>query len=262
MNINLIIFSHSDYSYLWPIIEEKIISLMDLNPIFISNNTELDKPKGFINYLEYDSNKCYSERWQNILPKIESKYIFLVHDVNIIINYDSEKIKELLILINDNNIDRCSLNVFKNNDSIKGKTIELCDLNSPKTISKTFIPFDLSTSIWNKESFLNLWLNFPLETYQNSELNEKLQIFCRKNFKIYGLNKDNNNKIYYSLGRPYYNLFKILHITIKGNLPFPPEAHMDLKEDFLRIIEKYNLKNKIRINNEYKFILDYNKSRA
>lgn len=253
MNINLILFSHSDYSYLWPIIEEKIILLTDLNPIFISNNTELEKPTGFINYLEYDANNCYSERWQNILPKIESKYIIVVHDVNLIINHDSDKIKELLTLIDNNNIDRCSLNVFKNNHSIKGETIEICDLNSPNTISKLFIPFDVSPSIWKKESFLKIWLKFQVETYRNSELNESLQQFCRTNLKCYGLNKT-NEKIHYCLGRPYYGWFKILHITIKGELPFPPEAHMDLKEDFLRIIEKYSLKDKIRINYEYDFV--------
>ena len=47
-NFNLIIFSHSDYKYLWNIIEDSISKLQDLNPIFVSNkNSVYDKPKGF-----------------------------------------------------------------------------------------------------------------------------------------------------------------------------------------------------------------------
>ena len=96
MSINLVIFSHSDYSYLWNIIQDSIENIKELNPIFISNKTNLDKPTGFIKYIEYDETYCYAKRWINLLKYIESKYIIVVNDVNIILNYDVYKIKNLI----------------------------------------------------------------------------------------------------------------------------------------------------------------------
>jgi hypothetical protein len=39
--MSLIIFSHSDYSYLWEIIQDYISELKDLNPIFVSNDNKI-----------------------------------------------------------------------------------------------------------------------------------------------------------------------------------------------------------------------------
>jgi hypothetical protein len=255
MNLNLIIFSNSEYSYLWPVIEESIINLFELNPIFVCDYTEMKMPNGFCNYLFYDKSDCYAQRWLKILPKIESKYIIVVHDVNIIVNCEIEKMLKLLLLIENNKIDRCSLNVFENNSYISNEeNLQICDLNSNATKGKTFIPYDCCSSIWKKESFFNLWCNFPNESYRNSELNQTLQNFCKINFKCFGLNV-NNEKIYYCLGRPYYSLFKILHITIKGKLVFPKKVYMDMENDFDKIVEKHSLLNKIEIDNSYEWLV-------
>jgi hypothetical protein len=252
--MSLLIFSHSDYYYLWNIIEDYIADLQELNPIFICNsNSNLEKPKGFKKYIEYNDNLCYAQRWINILKNenILTEYILVVHDVNIIADCYVNKIKQLFNICNENNIDRCSLNVF-NGTSIINSDIPLCKLES-HIKRKTYVPYDLCPAIWKKSEFLNLWLNFPNETYQKSELNNNLQMYCNK-LKCYGLQKT-NNKIYYCIGRPYYDFFKILHITIKGELLNPVEVYMDLLPYFIKITNKYNLTNKIKINNSYGFIL-------
>ena len=111
--MSLIIFSHSDYSYLWEIIQDYISEFKELNPIFISNiNNSIQKPYGFTKYIEYNESDCYAQRWINILDNIDSEYILIVHDVQIIVNCDIDKIKTLFYDISYNNIDRCSLNVF------------------------------------------------------------------------------------------------------------------------------------------------------
>lgn len=250
--MSIIIFSHSDYSYLWNIIEDYIIYLKDLDPIFVSNSTNIIKPKGFNKYIEYDENQCYSQRWINILQNIDIDYILIIHDVNIIINCDIDKIKILFDIINNNNIDRCSLNVFEGTEIIDD-LIQLTNLNTIKN-SNTFVPYDLCPSIWKKNSFLNMWINFPDETYSSSELNNNLQNYCR-NLKCYGLNKT-KDKIYYCLGRPYYDFFKILHLTTKGEITYPKEVYMDTIDDFIIIFTKYNLINKIKINENYGFVIN------
>jgi hypothetical protein len=251
METNLTIFSNSEYSYLWPVIEDSIKSLHELKPIFISNSTDIKKPYGFVKYIEYDVNECYAQRWLKILPQLESKYIIVVHDVNIILNCEIDKIFQLIKLIDINNIDRCSLNIFANNDYIYNDTnLQICDLNCRNTQTKTLIPFDNCPSIWKKDSYYNLWLHFPNESYRNCELNNELQNYCKNNFKCFGLNYT-NEKIYRCIGRYYHNLFKILHITIKGKLTFPIEVYMDMKEDLIQILEKYSLLEKIEIDNSY-----------
>lgn len=255
MDVNLIIYSNSEYSYLWQIIEDTIKPLYDLKPIFISNSTDIKKPDGFVEYIEYDVNDCYSQRWLKIISQLESKYIIVVHDVNIILNCEIDNIFKLIKLIDINNIDRCSLNIFQNNNYIdNGTNLQICDLNCSNTKSKTYIPFDNCPSIWKTTSFLKLWTNFPNENYRNCELNINLQNFCRDIFKCFGLNC-NGEQIYTCTGRQYYSFFKILHITIKGRLTFPIEVYMDMKEDLIKILEKYSLLEKIQVDNSYGWII-------
>lgn len=251
MSISLLIFSNSEYSYLWPIIEESIQPLTDLNPIFISDNTSKPKPEGFTQYIEYNSEDCYAKRWTNILPKIETDYIIVVHDVCIILNCISDTIKDAVELLEMNNIDRLSLNIFSSNNQIVGKNqLAICDLNAADIKAKTFVPFDNCPSIWKTSSYVKLWNLFGNETYRNCEMNPHLQGYCRNALKCFGL-QETNDKIYYCLNRPYYNFFKILHITIQGEITYPVEVYGDMKDDFINIFEKHSLKNKIKINNSY-----------
>jgi len=258
-NFNLIVFSHSDYKHLWNIIEDSVIKLKDLNPIFISNKNNIyDKPNGFIKYIDYDDNQCYAKRWTNdIIPNLSSSYILVVHDTQLIVECNVNKMKELIQIIKTNEVDRCSLNVFKGSDILQdsiSSDIQLCNLNK-NVIGNTFTPFDVCPAIWKVQSYLNLWKTFNNETYRNSELNTDLQNYC-KSLKCYGFQKT-NDKLYYCQGRPFKYFFKILFITIKGEIPFPKEIFMDMIPEFDEIYKKYynDLKN-IKINNSYKFILN------
>lgn len=258
-NFNLIIFSHSDYKYLWNIIEDSISKLQDLNPIFVSNkNSVYDKPKGFLKYIEYDDNLCYAKRWTyDIIPNLLSSHILVVHDTQLIVGCDVNKIQELVQLIKINDIDRCSLNVFKGSDILHDSirsNLQLCNLNK-NVIGKTYVPFDVCPSIWKVTSFLKLWNTFNNESYHQSEQNNNVQNYC-KTIKCYGLQKT-NDKIYYCLGRPYREFFKILFITIKGQIPFPKEVFMDMIPELNEIYKKYynDLKD-LKINNSYQSILN------
>jgi hypothetical protein len=257
--MSLVIFSHSDYSYLWPIIQDITVDLFKLNPIFIFNSeNNIVPPSGFEKYIKYDSTLCFAERWLKVLPEIESDYILVVHDVCLIINADITKLEQLFNIVKNNNIDRCCLNVFDGDDVIAGD-IPLCNLSSATTKSKTYIPYDVSPSIWKKQSFLNLWTMFPNETYANSEQNHALKNYCKTNLACFGLQKT-NEKIYYCVGRPYYDFFNILHITIKGEVMFPYEVYMDNINKFHEFFVKYDLEKRVRVNENYGFVLtNFNK---
>jgi hypothetical protein len=257
--MNLLIFSHSDYAYLWPIIQDTISHLDKLNPIFIFNTeSTVQPPDGFVKYIRYDSSLCYAKRWLKILPEIESEYILVVHDVCLIVNHDITKLEQLFGIVKNNNIDRCCLNVFDGDDLIAGD-IPLCNLSLESTKSKTFIPYDVSPAIWNKTAFLNLWQLFNNETYSSSEESSILQQHCKNNLRCFGLQKT-NEKIYYCIGRPYREFFNILHITIKGEVMFPYEVYMDNINKFHEVFVKYDLEKRVRVNENYGFVLtNFNK---
>jgi len=251
--MSLIIFSHSDYSFLWPIIEESILKISHLNLIFVCNKSHHVKPKGFIQYIEYDDTLCYAQRWtKNILPYINEQYILVVHDVHIIVNCEVDFIRKIIQIMLENNIDRCSLNVFNGQNIVGNYGVKLCDLNTAQ--GNTFTPYDVCPTIWKTTSFKKLFEHFPNETYRTSELNSQLQYFCKNDMTCYGIQKT-NEKTYYCLGRPYSEYFKILFITIKNEITFPIEVYMDMKADFLYLFEKYKLSEKIKINNNYGFVL-------
>lgn len=255
--MSLIIFSHTDYSFLWSIIEEtfeNIENIVKLNPIFVSNRTHLIKPKNFTKYIEYNDTLSYAERWtKDILPYIDSKYILIVHDVQIIVNCDINFIDNIIQLMNEDDVDRCSMNVFSGIDIIENKNIKLCNLNTAHGLTLT--PYDVCPAIWKTSSFKTLFETFSKESYRTSEYNKELQRFCSEKLKCYGLQKT-NQKIYYCLGRPFLEKFKILFITTKNEITFPQEVYMNMKDEFLHFFEKYKLSEKINVNRNYGFILD------
>ena len=251
--MSLVIFSNSEYNYLWPVIEESV-SKIKLKKIFVCDINQLEKPKYFDEYIYYNINNCYAKRWtDDILPNIDDNYILVIHDVQIIVNIDEEFIFKNLQLMTEHSIDRCSLNVFNGNIIIQKQGISLCNLNNAS--GNTLTPYDLCPALWNKKSFNILFESFPYETYRTSELNENLQLFCRNNFKCFGQQKTNET-IFYCLGRPYLKYFKILHITIKNELLKPLDVYMDMKNEFIYYLDKYKLNNYIKTNESYSFILN------
>ena len=117
------------------------------------------------------------------MPLIDSKYIIVVHDIFIILNCDSDKLIQLCNIVEKNNIDRLSLNVFKASEYyIDDNKLAICNLNTPNIQTNSFVPFDVRPSIWNKESLFALWSNHPYTIYRGCE-NDSVQAFCRNNFK-------------------------------------------------------------------------------
>ena len=60
--MSLLIFSNSEYNFLWSLIEESVSKINQINKIFVCDVNELEKPKGFDKYISYDNNNCYAKR--------------------------------------------------------------------------------------------------------------------------------------------------------------------------------------------------------
>jgi hypothetical protein len=240
MNISTVIKTNSSYSYLWPIIKDfcsdipNLKILIDEGSIFnFGENSEC---------IFYDSKLNYTKRLISCLSQIDSDYILLLHDVDLVLNIDQEKIKSYLKLSIDNSIDRISLGVYKGmGDIINLGDISVCKL-IPGFSQNFFTPFDYSPSIYNKKSLLDFYSQFPFETYSGLELNPKAQEWINENLKCYGIHFDEKIKCIYHRGFVFTEEFNFLHITVKGKF-LPLDFYYDLKDRFLEIVKKYELDN-------------------
>jgi len=234
----LVIKTNSAYSYLWPIINDltktfkKIYILLDEN----SNNFIFNKN---IICVKYDVNDTYATRMYKFLLNINYSYIILIHDVDLILNFNFKKINEYFELVKNNNIDRLSLGVFNGNDIIHNNNISICKLQ--RNMSKNYLtPFDYAPSIYNKKFLLSLYFVFNKESYKTMELNDQVQEFIFNNFKSYGIQNNSNLKLIYHRGFVYTEDFNFLHITVKGKF-LKEEGYYDLRDKLNELKNKYNL---------------------
>tara|TARA_R110000868_G_scaffold124816_1_gene329717 strand:- start:7271 stop:8038 length:768 start_codon:yes stop_codon:yes gene_type:complete len=234
----LVIKTNSAYAYLWPIINDltktfkKVYVLLDDN----SNNFIFNKN---IICVKYDINDTYATRLYKFILNIDYSHIILVHDVDLILNFNFKKINEYFELIKSNNIDRLSLGVFNGNDVIYNNNITLCKLYPD--MSKNYLtPFDYAPSIYNKNFLLSLYSTFKEESYKTMEINNNVQNFIFNNFKSYGIQNNSNLKLIYHRGFVYTKDFDFLHITVKGKF-LREEAYYDLKDTFIKFKNLYNL---------------------
>lgn len=255
---SILIVSNSQYSYLWPIINNYVIQLNLKNVILsINNNPSNFEFNNNIQIVTYPIELNYAKRMIylfDILGDKLSNYFILLHDVDLILNFDHCMLKEYLQLITEHDIDRLSLGVFKphtntsNTNILNYNNVAICKLFTNMS-NNFFTPFDHAPSIYKKSALYRLYSTFSLETYANIETNPAVQQFVLDNFKVYGIcNACNviqsgtgcNAQLLYHRGFVYSSCFSFLHITVKGEL-LSLELYFDLEDDVKNIIKKYNL---------------------
>ena len=243
MNYTILLHTHSSYSYLWPIINDymkkytfKKILTYDTIPL----NTSL--PKGFDNYIQYNSYEHYSGRLIPVLEQIEEEYIFLINDVDIVINIDEEALNIYIEIMNNNTIDRVCCVLFKGNGQLHKDNIALCNLNLPlQSPSNHFVPVDCSPVIWKRSSLIEMFKQFPNQTYNALELYNDIINYCKTKIKCYGIQYTPNLKILYNRGLTYCDKLSFLHITTRGKFLKPFNVYADFEIIVKDIITKYNL---------------------
>jgi hypothetical protein len=112
--------------------------------------------------------------------------------------------------------------------------------------------YNVNPSIWKKSCLLEILNNFPHKTYRNIE-DLDVQIFC-KQFNIYKLHTA--TKV--SCGHfDCVDFFMYFHISHGGRLvplnetytTIYNQPYSDVKEHYIQIVDKYNLKNSKKWNN-------------
>jgi len=243
MNCIILTHTHSDYSYLWPIINDfsknnNIKKVLAYNKI--PANTNL--PECFNKYIQYDDNVLFTTRLIPILEQLEEEFVFLIYDVDIIININETALENYISIMKENHIDRVNIAVFDGTETLHKNEFSLCNLNKPlKQKSNHFTPTDCNSTIWNKRSFLNFLNIFPNEKYNSFDLNQDIINYCKSKIKCYGIQYTPNLKILYNRGLTYCNYLSFLHITTGGKFLYPLTCYADYEEILKQIINDYKL---------------------
>jgi hypothetical protein len=245
MNYTVLIHSHSDYSYLWPIINDHI-KCCNFKKVFaydkIPENAVL--PDFFDKYIKYDSSLLFTSRLVPVLEELKEDFVFIIYDVDIIINIDEEALQNYITIMDENNIDRVNIAVFDGVDTkyCKNKNFALCNLNSHlKQKSNHFVPIDCNPCIWNRLSFINLLKLFPNRKYNSFDVDERVINYCKNNIKCFGVQYTPNLRILYNRGLTYCDKLSFLHITVSGKFLVPFRAYYDYENALNKIVSKYGL---------------------
>ena len=79
MDVSLVIFSHSDYNYLWPVISDYMKFFTNIHTIFAYNNTNKNElPVNFNTYIMYNEKDNYTKRLLYIMSMLFTKHILLI----------------------------------------------------------------------------------------------------------------------------------------------------------------------------------------
>lgn len=264
MDYTILIHTHSDYSYLWPIIND-YIKKYNFKKVFaydkIPENSIL--PDSFDRYIKYDSSLLFTSRLVPVLQELPEDYILLIYDVDIIINIDEEALQNYICIMNENNIDRVNIAVFDGNSQkyCKNKQYALCDLNSSLN-QKTnhYVPIDCNPTIYHRLSFINLLKLFPNRKYNCFDSDIDIIKYCKNKMKCYGIQCTPNLKIIYNRGLTYCHKLSFLHITVAGKFLYPFNCYYDYENELNEIISKYNLNvNTIGISQASRKCLEFDK---
>lgn len=260
--INYIVYSHTSYLDILKIQTDHMIDKGHLTLLINKNDLDLKHIyKEYNRIIFYDDSDTYAKRLLSCIQKITDHYFLLIHDIDILIDVDSENIKKFYEFLKHHNYDRIDLKHTRNTISSKIIRAHCGDKPSEwfeseikssyyldyliKQDNPQDVIYNVNPSIWKRETLIKILENFQHKTYRTIE-DMDVQIFCQQFniFKIY-------SPFPYACG--YFecvNPFKFLHISHSGKLlPLNDsfttvygQSYKFFAKQYTEIVNKYNLK--------------------
>ena len=232
--VTYVCYTHYDYRDIWPLVFGQLEEHIKFHKVIFSNKFDNSIILKNTDIVLYDDSLTYSTKLGFLCDQIDTPYIILVHDNDIVMNFNNDLCKTFITQMIDQKIDRLMFGVLS-----KG-TESFVDATTNK--SKHFItPYDVGPSIWKRESLQSLMKMFNNRTYRDIELCSELQEFCSINFKTVGRTSKDPSESRYSIGRPFNKEHCFCHILIRRQwLDF--YLYMDFKFILLYLINKYNIR--------------------
>lgn len=235
MQVKYVIYSHTDYLDILTVQTEYLNSYE--NKVLLINSTNLDISNIVNQYKEvlyYDSTLPYASRLLT-LSVLPDKYILLIHDIDILVKYDANVLKNFISFMDDNNVDRVDLQVRHSWDQNAFK-INYNNIILSKQKDPNKYIYNVNPSIWKLNSLLTTMDIFCNETYRTIEC-ISTQLYCSKNLHVYKLYSDSYIRCgWFSC----LDFFQFIHITHHGKLLPRVKNNLDshLLENYKSIVDK------------------------
>jgi len=245
MDLPLIVFSHSEFS---DILSAQIELNQDLHfserILLINNGFNNDEIKSkFDKIIYYDQYLNYPKRL-SLLNELDYKYVFFIHDIDLILESSNEFIEKIYNIVKTNKIDRVDFQNFmaynENYPSIKIDGMD--DVKLVKQTDSRFYPYNVNPSIWKLSTLLDIMGEEKIKDkdYRGIEEEYTQNYVSKYNiFKFYDI--DNQLIGYYNCSK----YFQYLHVTHGRELvPLGFKMSGEVNEKYKSIRNKF-LQNRI-----------------
>jgi hypothetical protein len=211
MTNELIIFTHSSYSDIWPpVLSHTQAYVKDIIPIRFAADTDVP---GYLTY-RYNPDSTYPTRLLEVLSQTTSKYVLLVHDVDLIMSFDTTLYPLLIDYMERKNITRFSLEVFPPTTSCDDSVGPLhISRITPECSTRFTTPYDVGPSIWKRDDLVDIMTKHSSETYRSIE-QSAIQTTCLS-YSFVGICETGSNLLYI-IGRPFSSRFAFCHLLVRG----------------------------------------------
>jgi hypothetical protein len=215
-DVVLLIHSHTDFiDILIPALYRikknwKNISIcLCVNDISAVKEKLLDRVE--IKYMhQYSDGGGFLERFISPLQTITESYVIFNLEVNVIIDPVNELFfKEILTSMKRNNIDQIRLMPC----GIEQRFLDQKEIHPIENLLE-IDDFSVNTTLWKKESFLDLCSRFKDNTYRFVETEDVFK-YIKINFKSYAINTKDTYQIM-AFGHNYCPAFPFVHMTQSG----------------------------------------------
>jgi hypothetical protein len=214
MSIELVLYTHSDYKDLWPILLDSLSQRTIQIPICFAMDHTPEDPRfeAYKVYL-YDDTLTYPQRIASICKQISSDYLFFFHDIDVLVHFDQSRLETLMEWIEAMDVDRFALGIYPSSSYVTTyQDIPIAKLEK-NTCDWFTSPYDPGPSIWKRKTFEEVMTQFSNETYRTIESSGIQDVLSTKN--VFGFAKRNLYPLF-TIGRPYTPWFPFCHVLIRG----------------------------------------------
>ena len=240
MSVSFLFYSHSDNKDLWHHISEVMSKLPYRYNKYLAIESGISNADiYFEKTLYYDDTLTYDKKLISLFEQIDEPYVVLIHENDLLIEFDENLFIILFDNIKKHNIDRCIFGVAARDGPNKIHLTEedtICKINNVSS-PHFLLPYDVGPSIWKVQSYKDALKLIPNTSYRDIE-SSPIREYCIRNLNMYGFVSHSRIPAYYVIGRPFYYKFQFLHIFVRRQLMLP-QMYMDQEVNLIKLLEKY-----------------------
>lgn len=158
INVPIVIYTHTDMKDIWPMFFGQLKKYVGDTKIYVAVNKDDTQISEYIRII-YDDSKVYTERWKDILDKIEEEtFIFMHEDMILFDKLNFQILEKYIGYVNDEMLDSVKL-------ILAGDRFEQWPIDNT-LVSNQYSKFSIQPTITRKDIFkqkvngvspLNIW---------------------------------------------------------------------------------------------------------